>query len=903
MLAGVAARARSLWRALSGRAPVEREMDAEFRLHLELRAEDLVRGGMTAAEAKRVARLEFGIPERYKHEARKARGLLPFDALGMSRLDVKLGFRMLVKYPGLTVVGGLAFAFAIWVGAAAFEFLDQVIHPRLPLPAGERVVALENWDAAAGGPDPRVSHDFVAWRVGLKSVEELGAYQLTQRNLNTGEGDVLPAEVAEISASAFRVARVRPLLGRALSDADERPDAPAVAVIGYDVWQVRFAGDPQVVGRVVRLGRTPTTVVGVMPEGYAFPVAQSLWVPLRVSALDYPSGQGPALQLFGRLAPGVTLEEAQAELTTLGRRAAADFPSAHRHLRPRVMPYAQSVLVVATSNLWMVLSSNVFFVMLLVLVCGNVALLMFARAATREAELVVRNALGASRGRIVAQLFAEALVLGGAAALVGLGAAGVGLRWFLAIIALDRGRRFPFWIHGSLSPATVLYAALLTVLGAAIAGVLPALKITRGMGTRLRQATAGGGGPTFGGIWTAVIVAQIAVTVAFPSAAFYARSDVTAIRAMETEFPAAGEFLSARVGVDREPPPGADTSFGAFVARRLATARELERRLRAEPGVVGVTLAERLPQMEHPPHMIEVDSGGAAPINPRFPGGYRVSAAVVDVDYFDVLGAPVRAGRAFQAGDLAPEAHAVIVNESFVKLVLGGRNPIGRRVRYTYLEQWRSGKAEPGPWHTIVGVVPDLGMAKRTPDPKVAGIYHPLAPDVVVPLYVAIHVRGDPAAFAPRLRAVAVGVDPTLRVDAVAPMNTLSDAGLEFIAFWVRITLVVSAVAMLLSLAGIYAVMSFTVARRTREIGVRVALGSDPRRVVTTIFARPLIQVALGVAAGGVLTATLGRSVRPTFLAGVAGYATLMLGVCLLACVVPTRRALAVEPTEALRSE
>ncbi|CAA9289591.1 MAG: Acidobacterial duplicated orphan permease (function unknown), partial [uncultured Gemmatimonadaceae bacterium] len=257
------------------------------------------------------------------------------------------------------------------------------------------------------------------------------------------------------------------------------------------------------------------------------------------------------------------------------------------------------------------------------------------------------------------------------------------------------------------------------------------------------------------------------------------------------------------------------------------------------------------------------------------------------------------------------DSRVVIVNESFVRLVLGGRSPIGRHLRYRWRNSPdhddargpRSGGAEPGPWHEIVGVVPDLGMSKAT-DPKVAGFYHPLAADVVAPLHVAVHVRGgDAAAFAPRLRAVAAAVDPTLRVDAVARMDTLSDPGIEFAMFWVRLLAVVSAVAMLLSMAGIYAVTSFTVTRRTREIGIRVALGASRRRVVAAVFARPLAQVGLGIGAGGALTAMMGDSATPGALVGALAYTVLMLGVCLLACIVPTRRALQVQPTEALRAD
>ncbi len=883
----------------------------EIEFHIDMETARLERDeGLPPAEARRRALVAFGGVEQHKAVLRHGRGL---RWLGSLTLDLKLGGRMLMKYPGITLFGGLAFAFAIWVAAGAFEFAGQVLFPRLPLPIADRVVALETWDAAAGRAEPRVLHDFTDWRAQLTSFAELGAYRLAERNLITSDGESRPVEVAEISASAFRVAPDRALLGRTLQNADEQLGAPAVAVIGYDVWQSRFAGDSNVVGRTVQLGRTPTTVVGVMREGYAFPRSQSLWVPLRLNPVNYPRGEGPNLTLFGRLATGVELEEAQTELTAWGRRAAADYPNTHQHLRPRVMPYAESVAIISGAELFLARSSYGFFIMLVVLVCGNVALLMFARAATRERELVVRHALGASRERIIVQLFAEALVLCGIAAAVGLGVAGFGVRLLVNAIESNAGQRLPFWFHADLSPYTVLYAVGLTVLGAAVAGVLPGLKVTRGLETRLRQAGAGAGGLKFGGIWTAVIVAQIAVTLGFPVVAFNVARDARDTRDMVADFPA-GEFLSARVSLDRESSPGADTSFAAYVVRQQTTLRELERRLLAEPGVVGVTLAERLPRMDHPPHMIEVDSGGAAPEHPGFPGGYRTSSAAVSADYFDVLGSPVLAGRAFHAGDLAfggdslgVRTRVVIVNESFVRLVLGGRNAVGRHLRYRYgVKQPLSGAWEPGPWHEIVGVVPDLGLSKAT-DPKVAGFYRPLAPDFDGALHVAVHVRGgDAAAFAPRLRAVAMEVDPTLRVDAVARMDALSDPAIQFMNFWVRLVAVVSAVAMLLSMAGIYAVMSFTVARRTREIGIRVALGASHRHVVAAVFKRPLAQVGIGIVAGGVLTMLLSGGVEeatPRALLGTVVYMVLMLGVCLLACIVPTRRALNVQPTEALRAE
>ena len=930
MICGLVARMRSLWRGIRGHAGVDREMTEEFRLHMELRAADLVRSGVTPAKASRQARLEFGSTERYKDEGRESRGLVPVDRVRVSWLDFKLGFRMLVKYPGLTIVGGLAMAFAIWVGAATFELVTQVLDPTLPVSGGDRIVGLRNWNSERSRPERRVLHDFVAWREQLETVDDLGAFRSVQRNLITGEGEGEPIEVVEISASAFRVTRVPPLLGRALVDEDERPGAPPVVVIGHELWQHRFDGDSAVIGRTVLLGRSASTIVGVMPEGYAFPIAHNFWVPLRLDALDYRRREGPGIQMFGRLAPGVSLDEAQAELTAIGRRTAADYPDTHEHLRPQVMPYAKSIVDLSGVRLAGVISLNVPVLMLLVLICSNVALLMFARAATRETEMAVRNALGASRGRIIMQLFAEALVLGTLAAVVGLAAAGIGLRWVIDVIQgeLLEGTRLPFWFRPTLSPLTLLYAAILTVFGAVIAGVVPALKVTRGMGVRLQQASAGSGGLRFGGIWTAVIVAQVAVTVAFPVVAYFTRHDAVQLRTIEAPFPAR-EFLAVRVemdaseqgyrnavvgGLDIRDVPGrpVDTSRAALAERFRTTYAELEQRLEADPAVAGVTFADRLPRMYHPHRIIEIDAGGAAPRDPDYPDGYRVSSASVDPDYFDVLRTPILAGRRFHSGDVGAGARTVIVNQAFARQVLGARSPIGRRFRYIYLEEADIPRAEqePSEWYEIVGVVNNLGMAESN-DAKVAGIYHAAEPGDIQPFHMAVHVKGDPEAFVPRLRAIATATDPTLRLYDVVPLDEVNLTELEFITFWFRILVMVSAVALALSLAGIYAVMAFTVARRTREIGIRIALGASRRRVVVAVFRRPFMQVALGILAGVALLTALtfagtgelvsARSLR--IFATIVAYGVVMMGVCMLACIVPTRRALRVQPTEALRSD
>ena len=904
-LSSLGARLRSLWHGIRRRDAVESDMAEEFRLHQELRAADLVRAGLAPAAAARQARLEFGSAERYKEEGRRSRGLRRVDELRISWLDVRLGARMLVRYPGLAVVGGFAFAFAIAVGAAGFELITQAAAPSLPLPDGERIVAIRVWDPKAADHDRRLAHEFTSWLPALRSVEALGAHRTVGRNLVVPGGEVASVPVAEISAAAFRVATVPPLLGRALQPADERPASPPVLVVGHDAWQRRFAGDPTVVGRVVMLDGVPHTIVGVMPEGFAFPYAHEWWTPLRLGASGYAPGEGPSLEIFGRLAPGVTVSAAQAELSALAGRESAGLPAERARLRPEIVPLAETMFTVRLGAALraLIASANLPLLLFLVLVCGNVAMLVFARAATREGELVVRTALGASRSRIVMQLFAEALVLGAAACVFGLAAAGYLLR-----VGMGAADTLPFWFSDRLSPATVLYAVLLTVVGAAIAGVVPALKVTRGLAARLRAASAGGGGVRFGGIWTAVIVSQVAVTTVFPIFAYATWRSSALYRSLEATFPS-GEYLAARLAMDPVDVRAGVRDSAAERARFQAARAELARRLAEEPAVLGVTAASALPLAYHPWRRVEVE--GIAPPVGDTSALPRVSQASVEPGFFAVFGAPALVGRTFDTRDHAPDARAVVVNEAFVAGMLGGRNPIGRRLRYTMLEEWNGrppADAEPARWFEIVGVVRDLGM-KAGGDPRqAAGVYHPAPPGAGGLAQLALHLRGDPTAFAPRLRELAAAVDPTLRLDGVVPMDELQAGDLTMQGYILRLLVVVSLLALTLSLAGVYAVTSFTVARRTREIGIRVALGADPRRLAVAVVRRPITQAGLGVLLGCTLLGLLQQvtaadGLSPRALLVLLGCGGALFGTCLLACVLPMRRALAVEPTEALRAD
>src|SRR5262245_9098322 len=331
---------RTILRLLSSfrSSRAERELAREIRSYLRLLEDQYIARGMDSEEARYAALRAFGGVEQVKEHQREAR---MFRWLAGWPMDLKLGGRMLVKYPGLTLVGGLAMAFAIWVGIVIFQVVGLFVHPTLPLAKGARLVEIRSTDVAASVQEARILHDFLDWRQSLQSLTDVGAWRNSSRNLIVSAGgEARPVNVAEMSVSGFRVADGEPLIGRVLVEADEHPAAPPVAVVGYDVWRTRFDSDPHVLGRDVQLGNDHATVVGVMREGFEFPVSHDVWLPLKTAVLDQKPRSGPAITVFALLEPGETMQSAQAELTTAGRRSATELPATHQHLEARVRPYA-----------------------------------------------------------------------------------------------------------------------------------------------------------------------------------------------------------------------------------------------------------------------------------------------------------------------------------------------------------------------------------------------------------------------------------------------------------------------------------------------------------------------------------------------------------------------------------
>jgi predicted permease len=808
--------------------------------------------------------------------------------MNVSALDFKLGLRILRRYPGITAIGTVAMAVGIALGMLYFEALNKALHPTLPVADGDRIITVRYWDVGKRTVEERSFHDFTISRTNVKTIEHFGAALVFSRNLVTEDHRVEPVRGAEVTANAFTLMGITPLVGRTLTARDEQPAEPLAVVIGERLWTTRFERDPSVVGRSVRVGIADATIVGVMPERFGFPVNQHLWLPLRRDGSLLAPRTGPPVTIFGRLAPGASPRQAEAELDGIAAGLAATNPEAYKNLHPRVVAYGTPPLEGDTPVIKNVLyAANTFFLLLLAVICTNVATLVFARTATRGWEVAVRNALGASRRRIIAQLFTEALVLAAVAAGLGIALAKLALRWGVNGIGSDA---LPFWITDSLSPTTLLYVGLLTLVAAVIVGVLPALRVTRlNVQEGLRREQAANASLRFGGVWTTVIVVQVAITVAMLPLAVVG---VMASNRFQRRAEAVGgdRYLTAAVAFERQEQA---TDAAADAARGRRSLAELERRLRAETGVEQVAFADRLPVMDTSKYGVEVDTATGAPAT-----GLRVSTlAHVSSGFFAAFGSAIVAGRNFSPVDLE-RRNVVIVNQSFTRLVFGDHNPVGQRIRIAHGE---IGAVADDGWYEVVGIVRDVGW--QMPEPmEQAAMYHPalLQPGTGVSVAVRVH---DPMGFAPRLRVLANAVNPEMQLTDVRLLTDVGGRGATLTWTVTYVAGVVSLLVLLLSASGIHALMSFIVARRTREIGIRVALGSPPQRIVSGIFTRAFLQIAVGILAGSAVVALKidFGSVQQVLM--LVGADTVMLIAGLVACTLPLRRALRINPAAALRAE
>lgn len=887
---GLTRRVLWTWRTLRRKEQLELEMRDEMRFHIEMEAERLrADRGLDPQEALRQAHIRFGGVEKFKEEGHDARGLRWLDTLS---LDARLGARMLTKHRWLTIVGGVALAVAIAVGATAVEIISDILRTDLPFAGGDRVVAVQVASSDTGSADRHVLHAFTAWRGRLRTIEQLGAFRTMQHNVIVPNAPPEPILVAEVTASGFTLAGTPPLLGRTLVPSDEEEGAASVVVIGHDVWQARFGADPGIVGRSVPVGGVPTTVVGVMPRGFAFPVDHRYWIPLRIDPSTTPPWEGPQLHVFGRLAPGVTAEQAQAELTALGRPITEAHPDRPGRLRPLVVPFTRDHLELSDRGfVWLLRAAQFLVGVLSLVVAVNLAILLYARTITRLGEIAVRSALGASRHRILSQLFVEALALTLLGAAAGLTLAHLALRKAHALVTQSGG--FPFWVRYELSLGTVLYAFALAVVAALIMGVLPGIKAT---GRRLSgnlQELHGRAGTRLGSAWTTLIVAQVAVAVAVLPAAVYLARHVASIELTGPSLALDRLVVANMVLVDEA--PAAD---GGRVRQRHDA---LVSRLREEPGVSAVTFSSAVPGFG-PDRRLELED----PAMGRDASSAEVAVIDIDVDLLAVYGARMITGRGFGAGDLGA-GRAVIVNRTFVTdLLKPASRPLGTRFHYASVAS-TDATAMPE-WYEIVGVVEDFPGFPRTPGSEgEPTVYHPVGAGAVHPAVLTIRFSDTlPAGVAERIREIGAEVDPAMQLRRVVPLSDFYD---ELRHVWRSIAwavALVTASVLLLSAAGAHALMSFTIAQRTREIGIRSALGAQPRHLLLGIFRRTMGQLGMGILAGSLLSiavcaaAGVGAGVAIALLATVAA---VMAVVASLAALGPARRILRVQAIEALRTD
>jgi predicted permease len=892
------------WRGIVPRDPKE-ELTEELQFHLEERTREYIARGMSPEAAREAASKRFGDATRVRDACAP---MLAADRAQEQRrtlwriswLDVKLGLRMFVKYPGLSLVSVMGMAVAIAIGAGYFTVLGTWLDSSLPLPEGERIVSIRK--VGGGSTDNASGAEFLQLRDELQTVRDIGTFRDQRRNL-AADGRVDVVEVAAMTASGFRVARIAPVVGRVLTDDDERPGATPVVVIGFDEWQRRFAGDPRILERTLRLDDTVYAIVGVMPQGFGFPINYRYWVPLTVS----PDIEADRLFVFGRLADGFSMKDARAEVTAVGDRMAADLPNGRSQRRMRVMGYTHAFIGIQGPEMELAMRALQFGVsVLLLIVAINVAVLVYARTATRLGEIAVRTALGASRSRVVSQLFVEALVPSLAAAVIGLAIAKVALGMLLDAVASegDGASRLLVLLDFSLTPAVILYVTALAILAAVIAGVIPALNAT---GKRVQRGlqffSSRSAGAQLGPMWTAMIVLQVAVAVALLPTALYAGSQFFRQAAKRPAVGANG-LVRASLGFSREGRAvGVDSRLP-----ELTTA--LTQRLEADPEIASVTFTDSFPGQEGF-GAFEVEDAATTTATSSTAKGPIVTGrrSVVAVNLFDVFEIPVIAGRGFSAADARPEPTVVIVDDTFVQKV--GGNVIGRRIRYTGTED---GDPTNSPWFEIVGVVPAFstdftapsGPSPWGPSPRV---FHPGRPGTGGMSTMVVRLSGSPSPqLTPRLRQLAATVHPALRLETVEGVVESWNNGQKFLRLMATAIIVVMSSVLLLSAAGIYAMMSFTVARRRREIGIRAALGADARRILAGIFRRAATQLAAGVALGLTVAAALdwlgeGASTGGNMLVLVPGVVAVMTVVGMAAAVAPARRGLAVQPTEALREE
>jgi predicted permease len=873
---------------------VDEEVRRELDFHIEMLERDLVARGLDPAAAREEARARFGDPARVGAACRgiaegREREMRRSEWLAELRHDVRYALRQLRASPRFTIVAVLTLAVGLGAVTTIFGIADAVLLRPLPFAEPDRLV--QGWSLTPVGQDFAVSEpDYLDWRARARALADIGAFSARAPSLRTDAG---PERLAGVAAthSLFTVLGVPPTLGRAFVTEEDAPGGDfRVAVIGHALWLRRFGGDPRAVGRSIELDGVRHRVLGVMPPGFDFPGRAEVWVPL-VPTYRYHRDDR-RLQTVARLAPGVTRERAETELAGIARQLAAEHPAEDAGWGARLTPLSETYVPPKLHARVVALLATVG--LLLAMACANVASLMLARAGAREREIAVRAALGAGRARIVRQLLTESLVLSLLGAAVGVVAAAVAIPVVRAVGSAAVPR-----LEGMALDWRVLAFALGACLTTGVVfGLAPALRLAPAGGARGSGALAllrDGGRTVEGGrLRSVLVVTSVALAMLLLVCAGLVGGSFVRLMRVDLGF-ATDRVLAASVALPVKLYP-ADPTPGRYDPERLrAFHEELAARLTSAPGVRAAGAVNIAPLSG------ENTAMGFEPLEQGVArdGEYRLASwRVVTPGYFAALGIPLVRGRAFDGRDRAPSPDVMLINETMARLGWPGEDPVGRRVRL------KSGRLT-----TVVGVVGDTRhlFVDSLPFPT---MYFPHGQFPWPSMWITVRTAGDPAALAGVIRREVAALDPGVAVHRVQPLDVLvRDATAE-----PRLTVLVFAIfataALVLATIGLYGTVSYTVSRRSREIGVRLALGAPPRRIVRAVLAQGVRLAAVGIALGGLAAYGAAGALRsilfatePTDAATFLGIGALLAAVAAAASASPAMRAARVDPMTALRSE
>ena len=868
------------WRALTHKSEMDQELDDELRFHLERDIEENIKHGMTPEEARYAALKSFGGVEQSKEESRRARGVGLIE--NMLR-DVTYSSRVLLKNYAFTLVVLLTLALGIGANTAIFSFANGIMLRPLPYPRSDRLVVLDETALKRGVNSMSVSYpNFLDWREQNKSFEDIGAYFDSSRFALTGAGEPVEMRGARITYNIFDILRVAPQLGRTFTAGEDRPDEDAVVILGYDLWQRNFGGNPNIIGQKITLSNRARTVVGVMPRGFRFPEIAELWIPLALTPQLF-TRTDHGLNSIARLRDGVSLAEAQAEMNTIAARIEQQNPITNEGLGVGVMGLHDNLASDYHDGLLILL--GVVGCVLLV-ACVNVANLMLARASARQKEFALRAALGASRWRIIRQLLFESLLL----AVAG-GALGFLLSlWALRVLIKAIPFQLPFWMNFNLDLRVLGFTVGITVLTGLIFGAVPALQTSRvDLNDTLKEGGRGSG-TVRARARSLLVVTEIAMSMILLVGAGLMIQSFLRLR---------------RVNIGLDPKNVLTASVSLPPAKykenepRITFYKQLLERVRSLPGVESASATATLP----------LGGGGwgrgvTVEGFPVLPVGQApvIQHTVVTPDYFRTMGITLLAGRDFNDADAKGSPDVTIIDERLAREYWPNESPIGKRIRFGPPE-------DNEPWHTIVGVVGTVRHQRVEADTR-KSVYLPYQKMPVNGLALVARTSSNPKDFVAAIRREVAQLDPDLPVSRV---NTMEDVVSEAIwqpRLYATLFGVFAGGALILALIGIYGVMAFLVQTRTHEIGVRMALGASARDVFKLIVGRgmklTLLGIVIGVGGAIALTRLMHGLLFNTSATDPLTFVLISVLLSLaafLACYLPARRAAKVDPLIALRYE